>query len=158
MRKIGDSIVAARRRCGTLGRALLVATGGVTARRCPRSSSSIDAATTARNSTTAALKELLYRLQRSAARKDPRHGASVERPHEPAEIHAWTTCRAGGRTAAPDFLFASGYLDALTFGDPGGAAYNRLAAAVGAVSPTWRSLPPRRTTADHLATGQRRPR
>ncbi len=111
----------------------------------------IDAATTARNRTTAALKELLYRLQvqehdkliQMARRLSDLTNLSKYRLDD---VPRWRT------HGSSDFLFASGYLDALTFGDPAGAAYSRLVAAIER-SPRLASLPPsaRRLLASRLA-------
>ena len=110
-----------------------------------------DAATTARNQTTAALKELLYRLQVQ------QHDKLLEMARRLSaltnlgkyrldDVPQWRT------HSTSDALFALGYLDALTFGDPAGAAYNRLVAAVQR-SPRLYSLPPsaRRLLTSRLA-------
>ena len=99
-----------------------------------------DAATTARNQTTAALKELLYRLQVQQHDKLLEMARRLSaltnlRKYRLDDVPRWRT------HASSDFLFASGYLDALTFGDPTGAAYNRLAAAI-EQSPRLAGLPP----------------
>ena len=122
--------VAARKRCVNLGRALLAATLVVLSG-TPLSAQLVvhDAATTARNSTTAALKELLYQLQRQ----------QQEKIHDMARrLSAVTTLRRYSLAAVPrwrthessSFLFAPDYLDSLTFGDPGGDAYLRHVAAL----------------------------
>ena len=84
-----------------------------------------DAATTARNQTTAALKELLYRLQVQQHDKllDMARRLSALtnlRKYRLDDVPRWRT------HGSSDFLFASGYLDALTFGDPAGAADAQL--------------------------------
>ncbi len=99
-----------------------------------------DAATTARNRTTAALKELLYRLQVQE------HNKLLEMARR---LSALTNLRKyrldsvpGWRThGSSNVRFASSYLDALTFGDPVGGAYSRLVAAIDQ-SPRLASLPP----------------
>jgi hypothetical protein len=98
-----------------------------------------DAATTARNQTTAALKELLYRLQVQQHDKllDMARRLSALtnlRKYRLDDVPRWRTHGSAG------FLFASGYLDALTSGDPAGAAYNRLVAAI-EQSPRLAGLP-----------------
>jgi hypothetical protein len=131
MQPIGDSYqVSAYRRCGTLGRALLVA-ALVVLSGTPMSAQLVihDAATTVRNSTTAALKELLYQLQRQQQEKISDMARRLSaiatlRRYVLADVPRWRTHR------STDSLFAPEYLDALTFGDPGGAAYMRLAASV----------------------------
>ena len=99
-----------------------------------------DAATTARSQTTAALKELLYRLQVQQHDKLLEMARRLSaltnlRKYRLDDVPRWRT------HASSDFLFASGYLDALTFGDPAGAAYNRLVAAI-EQSPRLAGLPP----------------
>ena len=88
-----------------------------------------DAATTARNQTTAALKELLYRLQvqqhdRLLDMARRLSALTNLRKYRLDDVPRWRT------HGSSDFLFASSYLDALTSGDPAGGAYNRLVAAI----------------------------
>jgi len=110
-----------------------------------------DAATTARNSTTAALTELLYELQKV------QHDRLLEmarrlsaltslQKYRLVNVPAWRTH--GGANV----FFAAPYLDALTLGDPSGAAYSRLVATL---EPSARleqlSAPARRSVASRLA-------
>jgi hypothetical protein len=122
--------LAPRTRCGNLGRALLAAILVVFCGR-PLSAQFVvhDAATTARNRTTAVLNELLYQLERQQQEKihgmARRLGAITSlRRYSLSDVPRWRT------HGAADVLFAREYLDALTFGDPQGAAYLRLAAAL----------------------------
>jgi hypothetical protein len=131
MQPIVDSYqVGARRRCGTVGRALLAATLVVFTDTTLFAQFVVhDAATTARNSTTAALKELLYQLQRQQQEKISDMARRLSaittlRRYSLTDVPRWRTHR------STDFLFAPEYLDALTFGDRSGAAYTRLAASV----------------------------
>lgn len=111
-----------------------------------------DAATTARNRATAVLKELLTRIQ------EQQHDKLLEmarrlstltnlRKYRLDEIPRWSIHRSG------NFLYASEYLEALTSGDPIGAAYSRLIAAV-EQSPQVANLPPavRRFVVSRLAS------
>jgi len=88
-----------------------------------------DVATTARNSTTAALNELLYQLQKmqhdrilEMARK--LSALTSLQKYRLANVPAWRT------HGSTNVLFAGAYLDALTLGDPSGGAYSRLVASL----------------------------
>ena len=88
-----------------------------------------DAATTARNRTTAALKELVYQLQVRQHDKIIEMARRLSaltnlRKYRLDDVPGWRTHGSG------DFLFAPGSLDALTFGDASGAAYSRLVATL----------------------------
>lgn len=140
----------ARRRLRIAFLVLAIAAGGV------RSASAqwavFDAATTARNRTTAALKELLYRLQvqehdklllmarRLSALTSLRRFALTDVPR-------WRT------HGSADFPFVQAYLDTLNFGDRSGAAYLALVERL-AQSPRLARLPPtaRRAMVSRLAT------
>jgi hypothetical protein len=110
-----------------------------------------DAATTARNRTTAALKELVYRLQVQEHDKIIEMARRLSaltnlRKYHLDDVPRWRT------HGSVDVLFASEYLDALAFGDPSGMAYSRLVAAV-EQSARLAQLPPpaRRTMVARLA-------
>lgn len=110
-----------------------------------------DAANTARNRATAALKELLYRLQVEQHDKlfeMAKRLSSVTnlRKYRVDQVPLWHTHGNAG------FLFAPGYLDALAFGDPDGTAYGRLVAAI-EQSARLANLPPsaRRLLVSRLA-------
>jgi hypothetical protein len=130
MQPIIDSYRLAARGRGVVRRAMLAATLVVFSGTSLSAQFVVhDAATTARNSTTAGLKELLYQLQRQQHEKirDMARRLSAitsMRRYSLADVPRWRT------HGSTDFLFAPGYLDALTFGDPRGAAYLRLAAAL----------------------------
>jgi hypothetical protein len=99
-----------------------------------------DAATTARNNTIAALKELLYRLQRQQQeriRDMARRLSAVTNldRYMLIDVPGW------GIHGSAGIVFASPYLDALTSGDPRGAAYLRLAASL-ELSARLGQLPP----------------
>lgn len=134
--------VAARRPYGNLGRAVLTLTLVVFSG-TPLFAQFVvhDAATTARNNTTATLKELLYQLQRQQQEKIhdmARRLSAITtlRRYKVDDVPRWRTHR------STDFFFAPAYLDALAFGDPGGAAYYRLVAAL-EQSGRFERLPPR---------------
>ncbi|MGE3465142.1 MAG: hypothetical protein AB7I04_24835 [Pseudomonadales bacterium] len=111
-----------------------------------------DAATTARNRTTAALKELLYRLQIQE------HDKLLLMARR---LSALTSLRRFALTDVPrwrvhgsaDFPFVQSYLDTLNFGDRSGAAYLALVERL-AQSPRLGRLPPaaRRSVISRLAT------
>jgi hypothetical protein len=120
----------ARRRMGVVARALLTATLLVFGDTAVSAQFVVyDAATTARNNTTAALKDVMYRLQRQQQEKIrdmARRLSAVTNlgRYTLVDVPGWRMHGSAG------FAFASPYLDALTFGDPGGAAYLRLAASL----------------------------
>ncbi|MGE3960042.1 MAG: hypothetical protein AB7H96_25255 [Vicinamibacterales bacterium] len=111
-----------------------------------------DAATTARNRTTAALKELLYRLQIQE------HDKLLLMARR---LSALTSLRRFALTDVPrwrvhgsvDFPFVQSYLDTLNFGDRSGAAYLALVERL-AQSPRLGRLSPaaRRSVVSRLAT------
>lgn len=111
-----------------------------------------DAATTARNRTTAALKELLYRLQ------SQEHDKLLLMARR---LSALTSLRRFALTDVPrwrvhgsaDFPFVQSYLDTLNFGDRSGAAYLALVERL-AQSPRLGRLSPaaRRSVISRLAT------
>src|SRR5262245_32239183 len=83
-----------------------------------------DAATTARNSVTATLKEYLYQTQlqqRLKIREMARRLSALTNLTKYAmeEVPRW-------RTHGGDFFYAQPYNDALIFGDPSGAAFVQL--------------------------------
>jgi hypothetical protein len=85
-----------------------------------------DVATTAQNRVTAVLKELIYRLQQTQHSKilDMARRLSALtnlRKYATAGAPRW------GTHASAGFLFASAFLQGLSFGDPSGAAYQNLA-------------------------------
>jgi len=84
-----------------------------------------DAATTARNATTAALSENLYQLQRLQHDKILQMARRLSaltnlRKYALTNVPLWRTHGIGAA------FFAGPYLGALSVGDPGGAAYSRL--------------------------------
>lgn len=88
-----------------------------------------DAATTARNTVTASVKEYLFQTERQQHTKLKEMARRLSaltnlRKYAIAEVPRWRTH--GG----PDFRFATGYLDALTFGDATGAEYLAVAHAL----------------------------
>ena len=133
--------VATRGTASVVARALLAATLLVfTATPVPAQFVVHDAATTARNTTTAALKEVLYRLQRQQQeriRDMARRLSAVTNlgRYTLVDVPGWRVHGSAG------FVFAPEYLDALTSGDPSGAAYLRLAASL-ELSPRLGQLPP----------------
>jgi len=108
-----------------------------------------DAATTARNSTTAALKEVLYQLQKV------QHDRILEMARRLSALTGLAKYRVVGvpawRTHGPA-VYATPYLNALAQGDPGGAAYIRLVARL-QQSPRVNQLSPqaRRSFGSRLA-------
>jgi hypothetical protein len=130
MQPIIDSYRAAPgARCDNIVRTLLAATLGVFITPLFAQWVVHDAATTARNSTTAALQELLYQLQRQQQEKVrdmARRLSAIAslRRYALTDVPRWRT------HGSSDFLFAPEYLDALTSGDSGGGAYLRLVAAL----------------------------
>jgi hypothetical protein len=138
---INSHRVATRGRAGIVARALLAATLLVFTG-TPLSAQFVvhDAATTARNNTIAALKSLLYQLQRQQQEKIrdmARRLSAVTNlgRYTLVDVPGWRMHGSAG------FVFAPEYLDALTFGDPGGAAYLRLAASL-ELSARLGQLPP----------------
>jgi hypothetical protein len=86
----------------------------------------IDVATTAQNSLTAALKELIYRLQQTQYSKILEMARRLSaltnlRKYATADVPRWGTHGTAG------VLFASAFLQGLSNGDPSGAAYQSLA-------------------------------
>ena len=80
-----------------------------------------DPAVTIRNSVTAAVKELVVATQ-------TQQHSQLRRMAQRLSLHTLLTKYAlpdapRWRTHGTDFLFGQGFLDALTYGDPGGAAY-----------------------------------
>jgi hypothetical protein len=111
-----------------------------------------DAATTARNSVTAAVKEFLFeteRQQHTKIREMARRLSALTslRKYAMEEVPRWRT------HGSPDFRFATGYLDALIFGDAAGAEYLAVAHAL-QQSDRIDRLPPlaRRSVLSRLAT------
>jgi len=100
-----------------------------------------DAATTARNSTTAVLKELLYnleRLQHDKLRAMARRLSALTslRKYTLQDVPRW-------RTHGDDFYYAQPYNDALIFGDPAGTAFGELTQPLVATGALLDRLDPR---------------
>ena len=100
-----------------------------------------DRATTARNRTTATLAELLYQLQKM------QHDRILEMAQRLSALTSLQKYRIAGVPSwrmHDNAIYATPYLNALTQGDPGGAAYTRLVAGleqsprVGQLSPQAR--------------------
>jgi len=110
-----------------------------------------DAATTARNRTTAALNELLYQLQKV------QHDRILEMARRLSALTSLQRYRLanvpGWRThGGANVYFAAPYLDALTLGDASGAAYSRLVATLEQSARLEQlSVPARRSVASRLA-------
>ena len=87
-----------------------------------------DAATTAQNRITAALKEIQYQVQ---LRQHDRIFAMARRLSALTNLRKYALSNVPRwRTHGGDFFFAMPDLDALTFGDPSGAAYTRMVAGL----------------------------
>ena len=127
---INSHRVATRGRADVLARAVLAATVLLfTTTPLSAQFAVYDAATTARNTTTAALKEVLYQLQRQQQekiREMARRLSAVTNldRYMVLDVPGW------GIHGSARFVFALPYLEALTSGDPRGAAHLRLAASL----------------------------
>jgi len=111
-----------------------------------------DAATTARNTVTATLKEYLYQAQlqqHTKIREMARRLSALTnlRKYALTDVPRW-------RTHGGDFAFAQSYNDALIFGDPTGAAFVQLSQPLLAASGLISRLDPvaRRLVEARLAT------
>ena len=124
---------------------LAVALGGATAQKTSAQWVVYDAATTARNTVTATLKEylnLVQSQQHSKIREMARRLSALTnlRKYSLADVLHW-------RTHGGDFFFAHPYNDALIFGDPSGVAFTELthrvlgaSALIGRLDPIARRL------------------